>query len=107
MTRSPLPRKRDVPQAWAQIEALLPPMVQRGGRWRNHRQVLNAILVLDAILWKLRAAAPCPDLPQRHGPWKTAHKRLRTRTADRAPWTADRAPWTVHRGPRTERGSRS
>ncbi|ABS03685.1 hypothetical protein Krad_2204 [Kineococcus radiotolerans SRS30216 = ATCC BAA-149] len=59
-------------------------MVQRGGRWRNHRQVLNA------ILWKLRAAAPWPDLPQRYGPWKTAHERLRKRTVDRGPRTADR-----------------
>ena len=63
-------------KAWAQIEPLLPPMVQRGGRWRDHRQVLNA------ILWKLRTGAPWRDLPERYGPWKTAHERLRKWTAD-------------------------
>jgi transposase len=55
---------------------LLPPIGARGGRWRDHRQVLNA------ILWKLRTGAPWRDLPERYGPWKTAHERLRKWTAD-------------------------
>lgn len=64
-------------RAWAQIEPLLPPQVgRRGGRWRDHRQVINA------ILWKLRTGAPWRDLPERYGPWKTAHERLRVWTAD-------------------------
>ena len=64
-------------KAWAQIEPLLPAQVgQRGGRWRDHRQVINA------ILWKLRTGAPWRDLPERYGPWKTAHERLRMWTAD-------------------------
>ena len=45
-------------------------------RWRDHRQVINA------ILWKLRTGAPWRDLPDRYGPWKTAHERLRVWTAD-------------------------
>jgi hypothetical protein len=38
-----------------------------GARWRDHRQVLNG------ILWKLLTGAPWRDLPERYGPWKTAH----------------------------------
>jgi transposase len=63
-------------RAWARIEPLLPLMGRRGGRWRDHRQVINA------ILWKLRTGAPWRDLPERYGPWKTAHERLRKWTAD-------------------------
>lgn len=63
-------------KAWARIEPLLPPVAGRGRRWRDHRQVINA------ILWKLRTGAPWRDLPERYGPWKTAHDRLRIWTAD-------------------------
>ncbi len=64
-------------KAWAVIEPLLPLETgQRGGRWRPHRQVINA------ILWKERTGAPWRDLPERYGPWKTAHERLRKWTAD-------------------------
>jgi transposase len=64
-------------RAWARIEPLLPPQGgQRGGPWRDHRQVINA------ILWRLRTRAPWRDLPERYGPWKTAHERLRLWTAD-------------------------
>lgn len=47
------------------------PLSGRGGQSRDHRQVLNG------ILWKLRTGAPWRDLPERYGPWKTAHERLR------------------------------
>ncbi|SDH02476.1 transposase, partial [Pseudonocardia oroxyli] len=63
-------------KAWARIEPLLPPVETAGRRWRDHRQVINA------ILWKLRTGAPWRDLPERYGPWKTAHERLRVWTAD-------------------------
>ena len=62
--------------AWARIEPLLPPTGRRGGRWRDHRQVINA------ILWQANTGVPWRDLPERYGPWKTAHERLRTWTAD-------------------------
>jgi transposase len=38
--------------------------------------------VINAVLWKLRTGAPWRDLPERYGPWKTAHERLRIWTAD-------------------------
>lgn len=33
-------------------------------------------------MWKLRTGAPWRDLPERYGPWKTAHERLRLWTRD-------------------------
>lgn len=63
-------------KAWAVIEPLLPRSDGRAGRWRDHRQVING------ILWKLRTGAPWRDLPERYGPWKTCHERLRRWTAD-------------------------
>ena len=62
--------------AWVVIEALLPAPGRARGRWRDHRQVING------ILWKLRTGAPWRDLPERYGPWKTCHERLRRWTAD-------------------------
>jgi transposase len=63
-------------KAWVVIEPLLPEAGTRSGRWRDHRQVING------ILWKLRTGAPWRDLPERYGPWKTCHERLRRWTAD-------------------------
>ncbi|MFD9888483.1 IS5 family transposase [Amycolatopsis sp. NPDC059027] len=58
------------------IKPLLPPQQGGGRRWCEHRQVINA------IVWKLRTGARWRDLPERHGPWKTAHERLRLWTKD-------------------------
>ncbi len=63
-------------QAWAVIAPLLPGNARQGARWRDHRQVING------ILWKVRTGAPWRDLPERYGPWKTCHERLRRWTAD-------------------------
>ena len=38
--------------------------------------------MINGILWKLRTGAPWRDLPERYGPWKTCHERLRHWTAD-------------------------
>ncbi len=38
--------------------------------------------MVNAILWKLRTGAPWRDLPERYGPWKTPHERLRRWTAE-------------------------
>jgi transposase len=56
--------------AWAQLAPLLPGNRQRGGRWRDHRIVING------SLWKLRTGAPWRDLPERYGPWQTCYDRF-------------------------------
>ena len=58
---------------WERIQALLPPENdpnRRGGRYKDHR------LVLNGILWVLRTGAPWRDLPERYGPWQTCYARL-------------------------------
>ena len=62
--------------AWARIEPLLPTERRRGRQWRDHRQVVNG------ILWKVRTGSPWRDVPDRYGPWKTCHERLRRWSAD-------------------------
>ncbi|WP_443053280.1 IS5 family transposase [Streptomyces sp. NBC_00273] len=57
---------------WARIEPLLPDRTPwRGGRWRDHRQVI------DAIAFKYRTGSPWMDLPEQFGSRKGAHSRLR------------------------------
>ena len=58
-------------EAWARIAPLLPENGRRGGRWRDHREVVNG------ILWKLRTGAPWRDLPERYGPWQICYDRFR------------------------------
>jgi transposase len=60
-------------RAWEQLEPLLPQedAKKRGGRWRDHRTVVNG------ILWKLRTGSPWRDLPEkRYGPWQTCFDRF-------------------------------
>jgi hypothetical protein len=38
--------------------------------------------MINGILWKLSTGAPWQDLPERYGPWKTAHERLRIWATD-------------------------
>ena len=57
-------------EAWGQIGPLLPEYGRRGGRWREHRAVVNG------ILRKLRTGAPWRDLPERYGPWQTCYDRF-------------------------------
>lgn len=47
-----------------------------GGRWRDHRQLI------DAIAFKYRTGTPWMDLPEHFGSWKVAHNRLRKWAAD-------------------------
>jgi transposase len=56
---------------FARIAPLLPSVVpQRGGRWREHRQVING------IVFRVRTGVPWRDVPERYGPWKTLYKRF-------------------------------
>jgi transposase len=58
-------------EQWVSVADLMPgPPRRGGGRWRDHRQVVNG------LLWKLNTGAPWRDLPGRHGPWRTVYERL-------------------------------
>jgi|SRR6188472_748634 len=57
-------------EQWNIIAPLLPPNGLRGGQWRDHRTMING------ILWALCSGAAWRDLPERYGPWQTAHGRL-------------------------------
>jgi transposase len=66
-------------EEWAVLAPLLPAQPERGGPWRDHRQVLNA------ICWVKRTGSPWRDLPERYGPWQTAYQRFR-RWANDGTW---------------------
>ncbi|WP_435889208.1 transposase [Streptosporangium canum] len=51
--------------AWERIAPLLPANPERGGRWRDHRQMPGG------IVWKIRTGADWRDIPERYGPWQT------------------------------------
>ncbi|PWU56467.1 hypothetical protein DLJ47_06005 [Micromonospora sp. S4605] len=56
---------------YARIAPLLPAMTpRRGGRWRDHRQVING------IVFRVRTGAPWRDVPARYGPGETLYKRF-------------------------------
>ncbi|MFJ9420261.1 transposase [Streptomyces sp. NPDC101227] len=52
------------------------PDSEGGGRWRDHRQVI------DAIAFKYRTGTPWIDLPEHFGSWEGVHNRLREWAAD-------------------------
>jgi transposase len=54
---------------WDLLQEWLPKS-GRGGQWKDHR------LVINAILWVLHTGAPWRDLPGRYGPWQTAYDRF-------------------------------
>ncbi|MFC8532496.1 IS5 family transposase [Streptomyces sp. NPDC057249] len=63
-------------EEWDRLGPSLPRNVGRGGRWKNHRQVI------DGILFRLRTGIPWRDLPTRFGKWKTVYDRHRRWSAD-------------------------
>jgi transposase len=68
---------------WARLEPLLPDRTPgRGGRWRDHRQVI------DGILWRARNGAACAEVPRdRYGPWQTCYDRF-SRWDEDGTWAA-------------------
>ncbi len=67
-------------EEWARLEPLLPDRrPRRGGRWADHR------VVIDGVLWRTRTGSPWRDLPERYGPWKAVHTRF-TRWAKSGVW---------------------
>ena len=62
---------------WARLEPLLPDRTLcRGGRWADHRMVING------VLWRTRSSAPGRDLPGAYGNWKTVYNRHRRWSGD-------------------------
>ena len=56
-------------EQWELLKGLLPKQA-RGGRWLNHRTMLNG------MLWILRSGAPWRDLPERYGKWQSVNHRF-------------------------------
>jgi transposase len=62
---------------WARIEPLLPDRTpKRGGRWRDHREVI------DAIAFKFRTGTQWVHLPEKYGNWRGVYNRLRMWAVD-------------------------
>jgi transposase len=62
---------------WERLEPLLPDRApRRGGRWLDHRPVING------VLWRTRTGAPWRDLPPCYGDWKTVYSRHRRWSGD-------------------------
>lgn len=61
---------------WNRLESFLPRGGTRGGRWSDHRRVING------VLYRVRAGVQWRDLPERFGPWETVYKRHRRWSAD-------------------------
>ncbi|WP_443065168.1 IS5 family transposase [Streptomyces sp. NBC_00536] len=61
---------------WDRLESFLPRGGARGGRWSDHRRVING------VLYRVRTGVQWRDLPERFGPWETAYKRHRRWSAD-------------------------
>lgn len=57
-------------EVWKLFEPLLPdPTPRRGGRWREHRDVL------EGVAWRYRTAAPWREMPEQYGPWQSVYDR--------------------------------
>jgi transposase len=62
---------------WERLEPLLPDRTPcRGGRWSDHRPVING------VLWRTRTGTPWRDLPPSYGNWKTIYSRHRRWSGD-------------------------
>ncbi|MET7305244.1 transposase [Embleya sp. NPDC005575] len=55
---------------WTMVEPLLPDRApQRGGRWIDHRAMI------DAVAWKHEYSCSWRELPEWFGPWQTVYHR--------------------------------
>ncbi|MET8647615.1 transposase [Streptomyces sp. NPDC004074] len=62
--------------AWQVLAPLLPAHPHTGGRWRDHRQIM------EGIAYKLRTGQPWKNLPHRFGPPSTCYRRFRRWSID-------------------------
>jgi transposase len=63
-------------EEWARLKPHLPKSGKQGGRWAEHRRIVNG------ILFRQRTGVPWRDLPTRFGKWKTVYERHRRWSAD-------------------------
>jgi transposase len=64
-------------EEWQQLEPLLPSTLpQRGGRWADHRAVING------VFFRTRCGVTWRDLPSVYGHWKTVYNRHRRWSLD-------------------------
>src|SRR5450755_3281453 len=64
-------------EQWVKLEPLLPDRTPiRGGRWMDHRKVING------VLWRTRSGSAWRDLPPEYGNWKTVYYRHRRWSGD-------------------------
>ena len=69
-------------EEWVRLEPLLPDRTpRRGGRWADHRTVING------VFWRTRTGSPWRDLPEGYGCWQTVYDRHRRWSAD-GTWAA-------------------
>jgi transposase len=62
---------------WARIEPLLPDRTpRRGGRWWDHREVI------EAIAWKFQTGSQWVHLAEKYGNWRGLSNRLRMWAVD-------------------------
>ncbi|MFJ4152733.1 IS5 family transposase [Streptomyces galbus] len=62
---------------WARMEPLPPDRTpKRGGRWRDHREVI------DAIAYKFQTGTQWVHLPEKYGNWRGVYNRLRMWAVD-------------------------
>jgi transposase len=63
-------------EEWQRLRVFLPADPPRGGRWSDHRMVING------IFFRARAGCPWRDLPEGFGAWKTIYNRHRRWSLD-------------------------
>ncbi|WTS92777.1 transposase [Streptomyces sp. NBC_00096] len=63
---------------WDRIAPLLSETGGPGGRWADHRTVV------DGVLYRTRTGIPWRYLSERHGSWQTVYERQRRWSADGA-----------------------
>jgi transposase len=63
-------------EEWERLRPFLPADPRQGGRWADHRAVING------IFFRARTGCPWRDLPEGAGNWKTVYNRHRRWSLD-------------------------
>ena len=65
------PTYRLTDEQWDRLQDLLPRNGRKGGQWKDHR------LMIDAILWALADGGRWRNVPAEFGPWQSVYDRFR------------------------------